>query len=86
MRGNSGKQANAARSERLLHASNDIRAAQDGGTTDDHGRVRTQTVQHATEVGNGVRITHNLLRHAGVAELQRLREFHSERPSPIGSQ
>src|SRR5262249_38879470 len=86
MWGNTGKQANAAGSEGLLDASNDTRAAQDGGTTDDHGRVRTQTIQYATEGRHGVRITHNLLRHAGVAELQRLGEFHSERPSVSGSQ
>ena len=86
MRGNAGKQANAACSECLLDASNDIRAAQDGGTTDDHGSVRTQTVQRATEVRHGVRITHNLLRHAGVVELQRMGEFHRECTSVHSSQ
>src|SRR5262249_54375927 len=81
MRGNPGKQTNAACPECRLDASDDIRAAQDGGTTDDHGSVRTQTVQRATESRNSVRITHNLLRYAGVAELQRMGEFHSGRPS-----
>src|SRR5262245_58674289 len=85
MRGNSSKQTNAACSERLLDASNSIRAAHDVGTTDDQGSVHTQTVQRATEVRNGVRITHNLLRHASVAELQHMGEFHSGRPSVSSS-
>ena len=86
MRGDPGKQANTACSERLLDAPDNIRAAQDRGTTDDHGRVCTHPVQRATQARHGVRITHDFLRHAGVAELQRMGEFHNGHPSVSSSQ
>ena len=69
MRRHTGKQAHVALSERVPDASDNVRATQNRGATDDHGRPGAEAIERVAEARDGVGVADDLLCHAVVTEL-----------------